>query len=133
VLNHKQIAEVYRMGLVIGLFEVKSVVAWADGVIGAEADPDYALIEVSMAGDANEGKMAALLKEVKGDADPKHSQSVVLGLLARKLAADPGRGAAIAAQVKALETSEGMTAGIGADLGASLSRHESAAKEWPFG
>ncbi len=130
MLTNKEIAEVYRMGLVIGLFDPKEVVSWADAVIAQEADPEYAIIELSMATDANEGKLATLLLDVSGDASPEKSRHVLLGLLGRRLTTDPGAAAQVASQVKAIEQGEGVSLGLGADLASALAKHDGLAGEW---
>ncbi|MCK6550695.1 hypothetical protein L6R52_32960 [Myxococcota bacterium] len=127
MLTQKDIAEVYRLGLTIGLFEVKEVVAWADGIIAASDNPDFGLIEVSMAGDVNEGKMAQLLREVGGDCDAKVARGVIYGLLAKKLAADASAADTIGAQVKAIQRGEGVDDGVTAD---NVADYTSRAADW---
>lgn len=127
MLTQKDIAEVYRLGLTIGLFEVKEVIAWADGIIAASDDPDFGLIEVSMAGDANEGKMAQLLREVGGDNEAKVAREVIYALLGQKLAADASQADGVAAQLKAIQRGEGVDDGATTDTVASYSAR---AAEW---
>jgi hypothetical protein len=129
MLGQKDIAEVYRLGLTIGLFTVEEVIAWSDSVVASAADPDFGLIEVSSAGKVSEGKMASLLREVGGESDPKTARRVIYGLLGRKLkeGASPDQ---IAAQAKAIQQGEGVHGEIGEDLAASLGAHDALAAEW---
>jgi hypothetical protein len=130
MLTHKDIAEVYRIGLTIGMFTPQDVVVWADSVIAAEANPDFALFDVSTAGGESAGKMATLLRVMGGEHDPKTARKVLYGLLGRRMASDSGAADSVAAQVKAIQQGEGVHAEVGEDLKASLAQHDAFAAEW---
>ena len=102
MLTTPEKAEVYRLGLTVGLFEVPDAVTWADQVIMAEANPDNAILEVSMAADAGTAGMISRLKDAAGDQSPGRPRDVVLALLGKRLSGDPGAAEGIAAQLKAL-------------------------------
>jgi hypothetical protein len=130
MLSRKDIAEVYRLGLTIGMFSVDQVVEWADSIIAVEDNPEFALIEVSTNGDATEGKMATLLRDVQGEVDARTARNVIYGLLGRKLAADRDAADTVAAQAKAVQQGEGVHGEVGDDLAADLGRHEALAAAW---
>jgi hypothetical protein len=130
MLTQKEIAEVYRLGLTIGMFENAEVVTWADSVIAADPNPDFALFDISTAGNESAGKMATLLRAMGGEHNPKTARHVIYGLLGRKLAADPGAAEAVAAQAKAIQQGEGVHNEVGEDLQSSLSQHDALAAEW---
>lgn len=144
--NIKEKAEVFRLGLIIGIFEVKEVVAWADEVIAAEADPEFAIIDVSMAGDASNGTMASHLSKVSGDADSQKVFGALCGILSKRAnttsslsevcgqltALERGEGANFPKELSALLTTfrgaEASGEGLGEaarELGTYLARYES--------
>lgn len=132
MLSRKDIAEVYRLGLTIGLFTVDEVVSWADSIIAVDDNPEFALIEVSTNGDVTEGKMATLLRDVGGDTDPKTARNVIYGLLGRKLK-DGGAEDTTVAQLKAVQLGEGVHGEVvldSGDLAAELAKHEAVAAGW---
>lgn len=130
MLTQKDIAEVYRLGMTIGMFTVDEVIVWSDSVIAAEANPDFALFDISSAGKVSEGKMATLLRAMGGDHDPRTARNVIYGLLGRKLKADPGAADSVAAQAKAIQQGEGVHGEVGDDLAAGLSKHDALAEAW---
>lgn len=130
MLTPKDIAEVYRLGMTIGMFTVDEVIVWADSVIAVDANPDFALFDISTAGKVSEGKMATLLGAMGGDHDPKTARKVIYGLLGRKLKADPGAADSIAAQAKAIQQGEGVHGEVGDDLASGLNQHDALAAEW---
>lgn len=130
MLTQKDIAEVYRLGLTIGMFTVDEVIAWSDSVVAVDPNPDFALFDISSAGKVSEGKMATLLRAMGGDHDPKTARKVVYGLLGRKLKADPGASETIAAQAKAIQQGEGVHGEVGEDLAGALGQHDALAEEW---
>jgi hypothetical protein len=81
MLTLKEQAEVCRIGLIVGLLSRQDVIRWADGIIEAHPDPDYAIIEVSL----NPPDMAARLFEVSGDAGRPAVTGTLLGLCAQRL------------------------------------------------
>ncbi len=63
----KEQAEVYRIGLLLGLFKLPNVIAWCDSIIMAEAEPDIAIIEASISGSKGIDAVANALSEVEGE------------------------------------------------------------------
>jgi len=66
-MSIKEQAEVFRRGLLLGLFRVPPVIAWCDSVIMAEPSPDVAIIEASLAGSRGADAVARALSETDGD------------------------------------------------------------------
>lgn len=97
-------AEIFRLGTIVGHFEPADAIAWADAAIVAEDDPSNELIEVSTAANANSAKMVSLLKECAGEQAPGRPRDVFFGILADRLAADPGAAESIAHQLKTLRS-----------------------------
>ncbi len=63
----KEQAEVFRVGLLLGLFKLSDVIAWCDSVIMEEATPDIAIIEASISGSKGVNAVANALSEVEGE------------------------------------------------------------------
>lgn len=97
-------AEIFRLGTIVGHFEPAESITWADAAIAAEDAPSDALIEVSMGAGANSAKMVSLLKDCAGEQTPGRPRDVFFGLLAEKLASDPGAAESIAFQLKTLRS-----------------------------
>jgi hypothetical protein len=74
----KSTAEVYRIGLLYGIFSIIDVVAWADKVIEAEQKPLYEIVEISLSRNCKSIKVASLLERVPGSINVEF---VVNGLL----------------------------------------------------
>ncbi len=66
-MSIKEQAEVFRRGLLLGLFRVSPVIAWCDSVIMGEPSPDVAIIEASLAGSRGADAVARALSEADGD------------------------------------------------------------------
>jgi len=66
-MSIKEQSEVFRRGLLLGLFRVLPVIAWCDSVIMAEPSPDVAIIEASLAGSRGADAVARALSEADGD------------------------------------------------------------------
>jgi len=97
-------AEIFRLGTIVGHFEPEASIAWADATIAAEDAPSDALIEVSMGSGSGSAKMVSLLKDCAGDQTPGKPRDVFFGLLAERLAQDPGAAENIAYQLKTLRS-----------------------------
>ncbi|MCC7385260.1 MAG: hypothetical protein IT384_25655 [Deltaproteobacteria bacterium] len=104
MLKIQEQAEVFRLGMIIGIFEPSEAIAWADRVIGEEAKPDNAILEVSMAAGANTAAMVSLLRDAAGEHTPGKPRDVLFGILAQQLSKNQADAPAIAAQLKTLRS-----------------------------
>lgn len=104
MLSTQERAEVYRLGVIIGQFEVPEVVSWADNVIAEEDKPENAILEISMGSGSNTAQMASLLRDAAGDQRPGKPRDVLFGLLARELTKDPSSAPSIAHKLKTLRS-----------------------------
>ena len=82
-LTLKEQAEIYRSGLMLGLFEVPEVIAWCDAIITAESSPDIRIIEASIFGSKGANAVANALKEVGGEFDERIVFGHLLSAMAR--------------------------------------------------
>jgi hypothetical protein len=85
----KEMAEVYRLGVLTGFFEVADAVAWADSVIETEDHPDYGLIEASLSKRPED--ISVHLKEVKGNIDYTLPPKILMGLMSKQLDRSPDK------------------------------------------
>lgn len=85
-LNPREIAEVYRLGLLIGFFRNEGVIAWADSVIAHEEHPDQAIIQLSVSGSRSPKDLALILSEYTAGESSDRPYQVLLGLISRSLA-----------------------------------------------
>ena len=90
--QRKEEAEALRLGVIAGLVTVADAVAWADDVIMADARPDAAILDVSLAGKKPVFEVAKLLGEVRGPLDSERASRRLLGRMLRLLDDDPRRG-----------------------------------------
>src|SRR5262245_46722482 len=104
--SQKEQAEVLRHGLDAGLRTVADVVAWADGIIAADPQPDFEVIEVACGGHRRPREVIALLRKVGGECDSALVIRRVMQDLRAVLAADQARGPAIAAWLYRLACTE---------------------------
>ncbi|MBK3493607.1 hypothetical protein JFL43_01720 [Viridibacillus sp. YIM B01967] len=74
-------AEVYRIGLNIGLFSISDIVKWADKVIDKLNVPPYEFIELAMSSKETPAEVNLKLMEIEGDVDKDLSIHIVLGLM----------------------------------------------------
>lgn len=81
----KEIAEVRRIGLFIGLFTQAEVIDWADWCISTMFEPPFEILEVSMSGHQNVIDTAAKLQAIKGEYDQELVVNVLLGLMYERL------------------------------------------------
>jgi len=75
--------EVFREGIVCGLISKHDVVAWADGIIKSETEPDYFFIEMSVSHDTN--GIAELLDKYISRPESVISFRVLMRLIYQKL------------------------------------------------
>lgn len=95
MIGFKERAEIYRLGLISGLFSKNDVINWVDAVIEEEGNVDYALIEVSLNSSKKSEDIAAILKNVGGEFDSKIVVNIIIGLLALKYAKNHDSGSEI--------------------------------------
>ena len=82
----KVLAEVYRLGLVIGFFDKDYVIQWVDKTIEDLSHPPIELIEVSMKVNAPPVDVASALSEIKGDFESEGvAIQFILGTLSQML------------------------------------------------
>jgi hypothetical protein len=67
----KEQAEFYRAALLLGIIQIKDVIAWCDSIIIEEELPDIAIIEASMSGSKGVNAVADALSGVKGGFDKR--------------------------------------------------------------
>lgn len=80
MLSLKDEAEIYRIGLITGLFVKNDVISWADKIIETQENIEYEIIEVSLLGSSSKTDIASKLFEVKGTPDRQHILNLFLGL-----------------------------------------------------
>ncbi|MDD1501619.1 hypothetical protein PVA17_02370 [Lysinibacillus sp. CNPSo 3705] len=76
----KVTAEVYRLGILIGLYTVQDVIKWADNVIESLDNPPYEIIEISLSSQEKPVDVCSKLKLFNGDLNDLPSK-ILLGLL----------------------------------------------------
>ena len=81
MVNIKIIAEVFRIGLQIGLFSKTEVIEWADHTIETLDSPSNEIIEVSLSSNDKLVDIVSKLKNIKGTYDKKLPVKIILGLL----------------------------------------------------
>ncbi|QWH31949.1 hypothetical protein EXW51_29180 (plasmid) [Bacillus mycoides] len=81
MVNIRIIAEVFRIGLEIGLFSKTEVIEWADHTIETLDSPSNEIIEVSLSSNDNLVDIVSKLKNIKGTYDKKLPVKIILGLL----------------------------------------------------
>ena len=94
--GQKEEAEALRVAITRGFATVADAVAWADRVIVADPRPDWALLDISLAGRGSPADMITLLREVPGEVDHERVMRGVLACMLRALDADAARGERIA-------------------------------------
>ncbi|MGF2711774.1 hypothetical protein ACQUY5_05340 [Bacillus cereus] len=77
-------AEVFRIGLQIGLFSKTDVINWADQTIETLDSPANEIIDVSLSSNDKLVDIASKLKNIKGRYDEKLPVKIILGLLCEK-------------------------------------------------
>jgi hypothetical protein len=84
------------MAIMRGFATVADAVAWADRVIVADPRPDWAILDICVAGRRPAAEMVTLLRRVPGEADAVRVMRGVLAHLLRALDADDARAERIA-------------------------------------
>lgn len=77
----KEIAEVFRLGLLTEYYSVNDIINWADSVICKYDSPDYEIIDISLSAKKGIGIVTQKLKEVNGKINIGLPPKVMLGLM----------------------------------------------------
>ncbi|GAB0166919.1 protein kinase [Lysinibacillus sp. CTST325] len=81
-MNINVTAEVYRLGILIGLYSVQDVIKWADNVIERLDNPPYEVIEISLSSQEKPIDVCSKLKLFNGGLNNDDLPSkILLGLL----------------------------------------------------
>lgn len=78
-------AEIYRLGLFMGYFQVKNVIEWADKIIEKLDQPPYEILEISLSSNATLASVCSKLTDVKGECDEALPIQGILNLLNEEL------------------------------------------------
>lgn len=84
-ISLKDLAEVCRIGLEIGLFSRSDIVEWADRFITNNENSDYNIINISLNG--NKSSLSDLerqLLDIKGDPDSELDYKIILGICSER-------------------------------------------------
>lgn len=87
--THKDVAEFLRLGLIAGVCDVSSVVAWADSVITETEKPPFAFLDLSTSGEEPSSSVQSFLRGIPGDLTPELSARMLLGHCHRVMKARP--------------------------------------------
>ncbi len=79
-MNIKLTAEVYRLGISIGIFTVQEVIKWADNIIDTLENPPYEIIDLSLSSKLNIEEFMLKLELIKGDVEQGLPPKIILGL-----------------------------------------------------
>ena len=83
--DYTELLDVFRIGLIQGIIDKQEISKWADVIIQSDAEPDYAMIEISLAASRNNNEILELLNAYIGERIIILAGRVVLGILYRKL------------------------------------------------
>jgi hypothetical protein len=78
-----KLLEVFKIGLLNGLIEKEAITKWADEIILADDEPDYLIIEISLAKTPND--TIALIDAFVGQNISSDASRIILGILYRQL------------------------------------------------
>lgn len=93
----------FRLGLVTGLVELHEVTAWADAQLIESPEPDFDLVELSMAQRWPHSKMIYLLYHLQGWPDMDRPVALLLERAAERLHQNPAGAYDIAMGVRLLD------------------------------
>src|SRR5690606_11847619 len=77
----KVLAEVYRIGIDIGLLTAQDAIQWADNIIEHMESPPYELIDLSLSGNESEEDICFKLSHVNGNFDEELPPKIILSLI----------------------------------------------------
>jgi hypothetical protein len=81
------IAEVLAEGSTRGLYDRADLVDWALGVIEREPEPPIAIIDLAMSSRLDDSDTAALVRDVPGELRAEAVRGILVGIVARGVAA----------------------------------------------
>ena len=84
-MDIKLMADVYRIGISIGLFSIQEVIKWTDNIIDQLDTPPYELIDLSLSAKEKLENITLKLMKVKGEVDNELPPKIILGLLNNNL------------------------------------------------
>ncbi len=85
MLNIKEQAEIYKIGLMIGYFKAVDVISWVDNIIANNKNPDSGIIEISLSGSKGINAVISQLDNIKGKTNNNVQVKTILGLLYKDL------------------------------------------------
>ncbi|MDM5326961.1 hypothetical protein [Neobacillus sp. CF12] len=80
-MDLKLMAEIYRLGISIGYYNVQDVIKWADKVIENLDSPPYEIIDISLSAKEKPIDICFKLKCFKGEIQNDLPPKIILGLL----------------------------------------------------
>lgn len=89
-LSKRQLFNFFRMGLVTGLVDKESLIAWADREIMAEAVPDHRVIELALSERRSYSQIIWLLRGFQEEPDHDLPLKLILALAGLVVERDPG-------------------------------------------
>lgn len=104
------------MGLVTGLIDKVSLIAWADAQILAAAIPDDRLIDLSLSGHRSYSAIVWLLREFQGSPTYDLALEALLARADQVLTADPSRAMDIALGLRLLDEEEYLPKAVRAPI-----------------
>ena len=84
-LNLSETAELYRIGLLAGYYDLPAVVAWSDAALAESPDPPLDLVELSMAANGYVEDTLPFLYALASGGDTEARTHDLLGFLSRRL------------------------------------------------
>ena len=115
-LTTKQACTYFRMGLVTGLVEIDSLVAWADRMILHTDEPDEIVIDLSLSGRLPHSRLIWLLSQFEETPDYDRPLTLLLGRAATILDEDPDRLEAVIMGLRLLNEEEYFPTAIGREI-----------------
>jgi hypothetical protein len=98
----KETAEGYRLALMTGFASMPEVVAWAEGLVGSEAEPDFEIIEIASATGDSLGDLVSKLTAVQGTCNTMNAVERLFAHMGIALATDPTSARHIAGQLRSI-------------------------------
>ncbi len=89
MLQQKEEAERFRLGVRGGWISINEVISWADSQIDQTLQPHPALVDLALAGNRSREDVAALLETVPGSADPVFVMRWCLSDILKVVEAEP--------------------------------------------
>jgi len=83
--SYIELLEVFRIALIHKIIDKQVIISWADIIIRSDTEPDYFVIELSLAGHNNDNEILTLLNTYIVEHKTLLSGRVILGLLYKQL------------------------------------------------